>query len=292
MRALPVPLLYIGTVLIWGTAWFGITLQLGTVPILVSVAWRFLAAACVLFGILWISGGRLVLPRRLWLRCVGIGVINFSVSYYLFYHATIYLPSGVVSIVYCLVIPLNLVSGLLVQKAPITPRAIAAAVIGIAGLVLVFWEDVSQLENSTGAAIGIGLALGATLVSSLSQALWVVARAQGVPLLTGLAWAMLSGAALTFAVAIALGLPLAPEASARYLGSFVFLVVFSSVLANIWYYQLLERIGLGAAAYGSLIYPVIALALSTMLEDYHWTPAAVAGVTLVLVGNALVLLKR
>ena len=42
--------LYLATVLIWGSTWFAIKLQLGVVPPAVSVTWRFLAAAAMLFG--------------------------------------------------------------------------------------------------------------------------------------------------------------------------------------------------------------------------------------------------
>ena len=52
-------LLYIVTVLIWGTTWYVIKLQLGPVPESWSVAWRFFIAAALLA--LWLGArGRLV----------------------------------------------------------------------------------------------------------------------------------------------------------------------------------------------------------------------------------------
>ena len=55
---------------------------------------------------------------------------------------------------------------------------------------------------------------------------------------------------------------------------------------------LIQRIGADRAAYATVLFPIVALALSTWLEDYHWSKPAVAGVVLVLLGNVLVLMRR
>jgi len=41
-----------------------------------------------------------------------------------------------------------------------------------------------------------------------------------------------------------------------------------------------------------VLFPIVALALSTWLEGYRWTPLAALGVALVLLGNVLVLIRR
>jgi drug/metabolite transporter (DMT)-like permease len=56
------------------------------------------------------------------------------------------------------------------------------------------------------------------------------------------------------------------------------------------YLTLLGRIGADRAAYATVLFPLVALAISTVVEDYAWTPTALIGVALVLAGNLLVLL--
>ena len=51
------------------------------------------------------------------------------------------------------------------------------------------------------------------------------------------------------------------------------------------------RIGADRAAYAMVLFPVIALVLSTIFEGMTWQPAQLAGVALVLLGNTLVLLR-
>ena len=55
---------------------------------------------------------------------------------------------------------------------------------------------------------------------------------------------------------------------------------------------LVQRIGADKAAYSSVLFPIVALAISTWLEGYRWTPLAALGVALVLLGNVLVLIRR
>ena len=51
------------------------------------------------------------------------------------------------------------------------------------------------------------------------------------------------------------------------------------------YFSLLGRIGAGAAAYSTLLFPLVALTISTIYEGYQWHFNAVLGLCLILLGN-------
>jgi drug/metabolite transporter (DMT)-like permease len=55
------------------------------------------------------------------------------------------------------------------------------------------------------------------------------------------------------------------------------------------YLTLLGRVGADRAAYVTVMLPVVALAVSTVLEGYRWTIPAWLGLAAVLAGNLLVL---
>ena len=69
----------------------------------------------------------------------------------------------------------------------------------------------------------------------------------------------------------------------------LYLVIFGSIIAFWAYLTLIGRIGAGRAGYANLIFPLVALLISTVLEGYTWTATAVTGLGLVLVGNWLVM---
>jgi drug/metabolite transporter (DMT)-like permease len=100
---------------------------------------------------------------------------------------------------------------------------------------------------------------------------------------------MAYGAALMLAYGLASGKPLIVDASPAYLLSMAYLAVFGSVLAFGCYLTLLGRIGPERAAYATLLFPVVALGISTAFEDYQWTAYGLTGMGLVLAGNFLVL---
>ena len=79
--------LYLLTVLIWGTTWIALKLQLGEVAIPLSIAYRFSLAAAVLFAILLLSRRLQPLDRRGQLLCLAQGLCLFCLNFMCFYTA-------------------------------------------------------------------------------------------------------------------------------------------------------------------------------------------------------------
>ena len=50
---------------------------------------------------------------------------------------------------------------------------------------------------------------------------------------------------------------------------------------------LVNRIGSAKAGYATVLFPIVALTASTMLEGYQWTTLAVIGVALACLGNVV-----
>ena len=113
----------------------------------------------------------------------------------------------------------------------------------------------------------------------------------GIPVVQGNAFGMAYGALFTFAVALVRGVPFAFDGSPAYLLSLFYLALFATVFGFGCYLTLLGRIGADRAAYASVVFPVVALGLSTVFEDFRWTAPAFAGVALILLGNVVVLAR-
>ena len=96
---------------------------------------------------------------------------------------------------------------------------------------------------------------------------------------------------LMLVAALIAGKPFSIDPSAAYVISLLYLAFFGSVVAFGCYLTLVGRIGADRASYATLLFPIIALIISTLFEGYHWTPPALAGVVIILAGNALSLAK-
>ena len=284
-------LLYLTTVLIWGTTWIAIKWELGAVPIAQSIAARFMLAALVLFAILALKG-RVRRPRGEALRLVlAQGLCLFCFNFLCFYQATRWVPSGLVAVVFSTATLWNAVNARLFFGQRLAPRVLAGGALGLFGIALLFWPQIVAQSFSPSELLGLALALLGTLCFSLGNMLSSRLQRLGwVPLETN-AWAMLSGASILLLGSLVFCPPLVWSESPRYLGALLYLAVPGSVIGFTAYLMLVGRIGAERAAYATVMFPLVALNVSVWLEDYHWTTPALLGVVLVLAGNLLVFMK-
>ena len=100
------------------------------------------------------------------------------------------------------------------------------------------------------------------------------------------------GALFSVIIVVARGIPFEFVWTPSYLGALFYLAFFASIIGFGAYLTLIQRIGADRAAYTGVLFPIVALGVSTFLENYRWTAPAVIGVLLVLAGNLLVLARR
>lgn len=288
---MPNSLLYALVVLIWGSTWYVLTFQVGPVPAELSVAYRFALAALLVLGFVAATGGRLRFSWRAHGRMAAQGLLSFGVGYTLVYMAAAHLPSGLMAVSNANIVFMTILFGALLFGQPLRPRVIAGAAVGFAGMALIFAPDMHGLDISTGVGLGLALVLVSTAAAALGSLLAGANQRAGIPILPGTGYSMAYGAAAVFALALLRGEAIVFEWTAPYVLSLLYLAVFGSVTAFLCYFTLLGRIGADRASYASVLFPVVALAISTALEGYVWTPSALAGATLVLMGNLIATAK-
>lgn len=281
-------LLFATVVCCWGFTWYAISLQLGSVAPEVSILWRFLLAAAVLWSSLAMTG-RLQRARpaqHLWFAAMGVTL--FCLNFLLVYAATLYIVSGIVSVVFTLSTVFNALNRWLFLKQAPTPRVVFGSLVGTGGVALLFGEAFLHVAVGTEAALGVALVLLGTYVFSLGNLVSLRVTGPQLDLPNAVARGMTWGAALLALFALARGSAFAIEPTAAYLLSLAYLAVPGSVVAFLAYLSLVRRIGAERAAYATVLFPVVALTVSTVFEDYRWTTWSLAGPPLVLLGNLVI----
>ena len=282
-------LFYLGIILIWGSSWIGIKMQLGTVDPVVSVTYRFSLAACIL--LVWCLIKRL--PMRFTLQehrfILLQGLFLFGVNYLLFYIAELYIASGLAAVIFSTIVLMNIVNGAIFLKSPIDHRVVFGGLLGLLGIGLVFKSEITSLAASTESILGIILSLFATLFASWGNIISARNQKRSLPIVQTNAFGMAYGAAIMFFASIATGREFLFDFSPQYIGSLLYLAMFGSVIAFGCYLSLIGKIGADRAAYATLLFPIVALFISTIWEDYHWTASAATGIVLILFGNLWIL---
>jgi len=283
--------LYGITVLVWGTTWIAMKYQVGPVAPELSVAYRFVIAAAVVFAWALLARQRLRFGWRTHLLLLAMGLCMFSFNFYFFYRAAAFHTSGLLAVVFSMTVVMNIVNGRLLLGRRASARTLIAAALGIAGIAALFWPEVSGFGLADDGAVGLLLALAGTLCFSLGNMASARAQMLGLPVISCNAWGMAYGALAMLALALLGGAPFTFDPALSYVVALLYLALCGSVIAFGAYLTLLGRIGADRAAYATVLFPLVALAISTVVEDYAWTPAALIGVALVLAGNLLVLLQ-
>jgi drug/metabolite transporter (DMT)-like permease len=281
-------LLYLTTVLIWGTTWIALKLQLGLVPIAWSIAYRFwLAAAVLLVWLAWRRQWR-VPPRLVWPHLVAQGLCLFCLNFICFLLASQWIASGLVAVCFSTAPLWNALNGRLFHGKTMSSQVLLGGALGLAGLLLLFGSEVLNDLDRPQTMWGLGLALAGTYCFSLGNLLsGSMQRLGQAPLQTN-AWAMAIGATVVAAGALLFGQAPDFDSSPTYVGAWLYLALPGSVIGFTAYLTLVGRLGADRAAYCTVLFPVVALNVSAWFEGYRWSAGALAGLLFVALGNVVV----
>ncbi|SDZ09635.1 EamA-like transporter family protein [Jannaschia faecimaris] len=283
------PILFITTVFIWGTTWIAIAAQIGDVPVIVSVFYRFALA-----GILMLTGlaalGWLRRPA-IWRFVVIQALCLFCFNFIGLYNATASIPSGLVSVIFSLASIFNAINARIFFGERISQQSLLAGALGAAGLILLFWHDLAvALDPQT--LRGIGWAVLGTAFFSWGNMASRKNAAIGITPVTANAWGMGIGALVLLALLGATGQSLTTPHGTAYWTALIYLSVVGSIVGFTAYLMLVGRMGSAKAGYATVLFPIVALAASTLFEDYQWTASSVVGVILAGLGNVVMFQKR
>lgn len=279
--------LYGLAVAIWGSTWLAIKFQLGAVAPAVSVVWRFAIAAAITLLIAHARGSvpRFSLGHHL--RIALQGVPLFGLSYVCVYAGEQFITSGLMALIYSLIVIWTLLGSRVLFGTPITAMAAVAALLGVGGLALVFWPEIVAVFERRGSPLGLELGLLGSLLSAAGTLAASYNERSGIPLVPGMGWAMFYGAISVALFATVTGQRFTIDWSPTYLASLAYLTLFGSVIAFAAYLTLQSRVGPYRASYSAVVIPVVALILSTLFEHLHWQINMIAGAILCLSGNLL-----
>lgn len=284
--------LYLAAVLIWGSTWLAITFQLGKVPPEVSVAYRFALAGLILLG--WSMARKLPLRftgrQHLWMALQG--ALLFGLNYVCVYLAEGRISSGLVAVIFSLIVFFNIVGTRAFFGTPMKPATLFAAVLGVGGVTLLFLPELRRPSGAPGSAAGIAFAVISAASASLGNLVSARNQRHGMPVVQLNTFGMLYGASFVGLYALLTGSRFTFDVSPGYVLSLCYLALFGSVIAFGAYLTLVGRIGADRAGYSGAAIPLVAIMLSVAFEGLRLHALEILGIVLCVAGNVLVLRKR
>ncbi|MBV8502187.1 MAG: DMT family transporter [Paucibacter sp.] len=275
--------LFWGPTLIWASTWHVILYQLDSgAPVLNSVAWRFGLAALILAALAVRQGQSLRMPIGAHALMLATGIVQYGGNYWSVYEAERHIPSGLVSVLFSLMVFGNALTGWLFFGRRVGRRFLVAACGGVAGVVMIFWPEIAATGARPTAHWGLLIGLAAVLAAVIGNVLTLKLTGRGFALMPILAWSMGYGSLFLVGLSLASGAGLHFAFTPSYVLSLAYLAVFGSVVAFVLYFKLAQARGPAGAALTSVVIPVIALLISALLEGWQPSMLSVAGMSLCL----------
>ena len=286
--------LYFIVLLAWGSSWFAISFQLGDVAPQVSIVWRFLLASLILFIWCFARGLKLSYSWREHINWLLLGFFLFCINYICAYFGTSYLTTGVVCLIFSTLTLFTVFNGFIFFKKPIRLPILFGAIVGIAGLSIIFSNEISSADWSFDSEIVKGFLwmLLATFFASIGMLLSGQMQARKIPLIQSNAFSMLYGSIILIVYILFSDISFSFSTSYSYITSLIYLSLIASVIGFGVYLKLVGNIGADKASYVNIFTPTIALVLSTLFENYVWSWAGLIGVILIIFGNIIVLYAK
>lgn len=269
-----------------------ITFQIGDVDPMYSVAYRFAIAGILMLIISRLWGLKLDFTRKEHGFILLQGLLLFGFNYWCMYSSELYITSGLVGLLFSLLVFMNIINARVFLKTPIELKVIAGGFLGLIGTGLIFQQDLAQFSFSDKKIWGLLLAIGGTIIASFGNITSARNQKAGIPVISSNAFGMTYGALAMFLIALISGKEITFETNISYVSSLIYLAIFGSVIAFGAYLTLVGNIGAGKAAYVAVVAPVIALVISTVFEDYQWSTESLSGAVLILAGNVVALRSK
>jgi drug/metabolite transporter (DMT)-like permease len=279
--------------LIWGSTWLVIRDQLGVVPPSWSVSYRFLTASVVMFLYAIVTRTSLRIPRESWPLLLLVGLTQFVLNFNLVYRAEQYVTSGLVAVVFALLVVPNAILGRIFLKQGLSRPFLYGSLVALFGIGLLFAHEL-KLDGADTSAVfkGIGFALISLLSASIANVAQATDRARAIPVAALVAWSMVVGTVADGAIAWAMTGPPVFDTRPGYIAGVLYLGLAASALAFLLYYRIIREIGAARAAYSSVLIPILAMGFSTVFEGYRWSVTAALGGVLTLAGLVVALSAR
>lgn len=250
---------------IWGSTWIFIKWGLADLPPVSFAALRFTVACIVLFPVIWWQKERFLDLTREWRIFLITGLLQFFFNYGLLFWGEQHISSGLAAVLQATIPAFGLFLARIYVGEAITPIKVAALVLGIIGVGIIFYDQLNfrgtlALLGSLAVVVG---AFGAAYASVLTKA-----RLQDFNPASVVFGQMLVGQIPLWVVGIALeGNPFNIKWTWLAVICVVYLAIVGSVLAFWLYYWLLSKIDVSKAMMIAFVTPLVAVVIGSFFGE-------------------------
>ncbi len=274
---------------IWGGTFVGGKIVVASLtPLMGSFARYVVACIALLVAAFALEGGLPKLTRRQWMGTFVLGLFGVFAYNLFFMGALDRLPASRAALIIALNPAITIAISALALRESLSPRRWLGVVIALLGVAIVVSRG--DLPSLASGSIGVGELLMFGAVSS-----WALYTVVGRKVLGGLSPLAATNYAALWG-AVMLGIVSAPQFATltaahfdwRVNVSLLYLGVFGTALAFVWYYTSVKRIGAGPTSIFNNLVPVFGVAISVLLLGEQLLVSMLVGGAVTIAGVMMV----
>jgi drug/metabolite transporter (DMT)-like permease len=269
-------------VLVWGSNWLAVKTGLDTAPPFWFATLRFIVSFLALGAIILVRKHDYGLIKRHFGKVFATGFFAYGFCYALIYWGQAYVSSGTAAVLFAS-IPffVAIFSVRMLPEERVTRLKAVGIVVGFAGLIVIFFGDISlQGRQAMAGAVMITLSSAAAGYT----AVYIKRYLREVDSLLLTHTMMIPGLLLLLILALAFEDISTFDMSVNTVLPAIYLAVFGTAFAFWGYFYLLARVNAVKLSLVGFLTPVIALVLGWFFRDESMTARFAVGVILVLAG--------
>ena len=288
-RRLHVVVAFAAVYLLWGSTYLAIRISVEHLTPLLMGTLRFTTAGALMLAFRAITGNRIAVGRRDLLRLALIGILLLITSNVVLAWAETYIPTGLAAM-FIAITPLwfMLLERITHSTDRLSSRGIAGIVLGIAGVVILLWPDLSG-HASFGATQLFGSVL--VIVCSVSWACGsILSKRWHMPIdpSTASGWQMLFAGLINGCLALAFGDLHRATWAASSLWAIVYLIIAGSLVGFTAYVWLLKNVPIAKVATYAYVNPIVALIIGCAFHGEKLDGYMLAGSVIIILSVILV----
>ena len=274
---------------IWGSTWLGIKIGLEFVPPFLFAGVRFAAATFVLLLLARLLHAKMPRERGTWFLMGFLGIFQLTIPYALVYWGEQYISSGLAAVISATLTFFVVVFAHFLVDEKLTHIRAVGIVASFAGLIAIFWGDISSRNIAAHASLLGGIAI---VVSTASNAMaTVVAKKYATKVAPSFNVLVQCAICSICLLAVSLFVEAGAEVTFNFIavGTILYLAVFGSAFAFVGYYWLLTQTTATNTSILNFVTPILAVLLGWLVLGEVPDQNMWVGTVLILTGVYLAL---
>lgn len=281
--------MYLFCMFIWGLNFIAVKIQGNSVSLEVALLYRSIIALLLFLALLSLIYKKIDLKNINFLTVVSFGLCNFTISYLLLYYGTFYSSAAIVTLIFSMKAIITPVFISVVFQTQVSKRIYFGGILGLLSVFIIIYPDLHKLPSSF--YIGVLFALLGTVVTSIGDVLSAYnSQKKTNPVIAnviGMSGAVIFLIVYTYINGDSYSIP----TEINFWFGLIYLAVFASFLAWLFYLKLISNIGASESGYMVAMFPAIGGAASVFMGESQLNMNLLIGIVLACIGAYLALRK-